>query len=169
MTNWKHWIYSMLCFHTGQWNILGKLCSSCPAQGYAPQNGNGNGKSDPKRQKTFIRTAPMFQKYPHFRSEVVFVLQSLSGDQFFAIPWTIARQAPLSMGFSMQVYWNRCHFFLQGVRIEPRSPALTGRFFTFFTTEPPGKPLRPKEKILKYCFTVYIFVYSRVFFDLPGN
>ena len=159
----------MLCFHTGQWKILGKLCSSCPAQGCAPQNGNGNGKSDPKRHKTFIRTAPMFQKYPHFRSEVVVVLQSLSGDQLFAIPWTIAHQALCPWASPGKYTGIDCHFFLQGVGIEPRSPALTGRFFTFFTTEPPGKPLRPKEKILKYCFIVYMFVYSRVFFDLPGN
>lgn len=39
MINWKHIVYTvMLCFHTGQWKILGKLCSSCPAQGCAPQN-----------------------------------------------------------------------------------------------------------------------------------
>ena len=29
-------------------------------------------------------------------------------------PWTIAYQAPLSMGFSMQEYWS-CHGFLQGI------------------------------------------------------
>ena len=61
MINQKYIVYTvMFCFHTGQWKILGKLCSSCPAQGCVPQNGNGNGKSEPKRQKTFIRTAPMF-------------------------------------------------------------------------------------------------------------
>lgn len=39
MINWKHIVYTvMLCFHTGQWKILGKLCSSCPAQECAPQN-----------------------------------------------------------------------------------------------------------------------------------
>ena len=32
-------------------------------------------------------------------------------------PWTIAHQAPLSMGFSRQEYWNRMghHVFLQGI------------------------------------------------------
>ena len=29
-------------------------------------------------------------------------------------PWTIARQAPLSMGFSRQEYWSGFHFLLQG-------------------------------------------------------
>ena len=27
----------------------------------------------------------------------------------------IARQGPLSMGFSGQEYWNGCHFLLQGI------------------------------------------------------
>ena len=30
-------------------------------------------------------------------------------------PWTVARQAPLSMGFSSQEYWSGCHFILQGI------------------------------------------------------
>ena len=28
-------------------------------------------------------------------------------------PWTVARQAPLFMGFSRQEYWSGCHFLLQ--------------------------------------------------------
>ena len=31
-----------------------------------------------------------------------------------ATPWTLARQAPLSMGFSRQEYGVGCHFLLQG-------------------------------------------------------
>ena len=30
----------------------------------------------------------------------------LQGVQLFATPWTVARQAPLSMGFLKQVYWS---------------------------------------------------------------
>ena len=41
--------------------------------------------------------------------------------------WTVARQAPLSMGFSRQEYWNGLPFFSPGdlpnPGIEPRSPA----------------------------------------------
>ena len=29
-----------------------------------------------------------------------------SHDQLFVTPWTVARQAPLSMGFSRQEYWS---------------------------------------------------------------
>ena len=52
----------------------------------------------------------------------------------FATPWTIARQAPLSMGFSRQEYWNRLPFpppgDLSDTGIElasPASPALAGK------------------------------------------
>ena len=45
-----------------------------------------------------------------------------------ATPWTVAHQAPLSMGFSRQEYWSGlpCPFpwDLPNPGIEPRSPAL---------------------------------------------
>ena len=44
------------------------------------------------------------------------------------IPSTVARQAPLSMGFSRQEYWSGLPFTSPGdlpsPEIEPRSPAL---------------------------------------------
>ena len=56
----------------------------------------------------------------------------------FATLWTIARQAPLSMGFSRQEYWHGCQTLLQGIfldlGIEPKTPALAGRFVTTSTT-----------------------------------
>ena len=62
---------------------------------------------------------------------------------FFATPWTLAHQAPLSMGFSRQEYWNGLLFPSPGdlpdTGIEPVSPALTGRFFI---AEPLEKPPR---------------------------
>ena len=43
-------------------------------------------------------------------------------------PWTVVRQAPLSMGFSRQEYWSRLPFPLPGhlhnPGIEPGSPSL---------------------------------------------
>ena len=55
-------------------------------------------------------------------------------------PWTVACQAPLSMGFSRQEYWSGLTFSSPGdlpdPRLKPASPALVGRFFT---PEPPGK------------------------------
>ena len=57
-------------------------------------------------------------------------------------PWTVAHQAPLSMGFPRQEYWSALPFppppgDLPHPGIQPVSPAFAG---TFFTTEPPGKP-----------------------------
>jgi len=58
---------------------------------------------------------------------------------FFATPWTVACQAPRSMGFSRQEYWSGLPFLslgdLPNSGIEPMSPSLAGRFFT---TELPG-------------------------------
>ena len=58
-------------------------------------------------------------------------------------PWTVACQAPLSMGFTRQEYWNGLPFpspaDLPDPGIKPASPALAGRFFT---REPPGKSLK---------------------------
>ena len=68
-------------------------------------------------------------------------VKSLSHVQLFVTPWTLARQAPLSMGFFRQECWSGLPFPSPGdlpdPGIEPASPALTGGFFT---TEPPGKP-----------------------------
>ena len=36
--------------------------------------------------------------------------QPLSHVQLFATPWTVAHQAPLSMGFPRQVYWGGLPF-----------------------------------------------------------
>ena len=54
-----------------------------------------------------------------------------------ATPWTVARQAPLSMGFFRQEYWGGLPFPAAGdlpdPGIEPESvlsPALAGGFFT---------------------------------------
>jgi len=45
-----------------------------------------------------------------------------------AIPWTVACQAPLSMGFSRQEYWNGLPFpslgDLSDLGIDPSSPTL---------------------------------------------
>ena len=70
--------------------------------------------------------------------------QLFSHVQLFVTLWTVAHQAPLSMGFPRQEYWSGWPFpppgDLPNPGVEPTSPVspvLAGRFFT---TEPPGKP-----------------------------
>ena len=66
------------------------------------------------------------------------VVGHFSRVQLFAILWTVACQAPLSMGFPRQEYWSGLSFLPPGdlpdPGIEPASPALAGRFFTTSTT-----------------------------------
>ena len=55
-------------------------------------------------------------------------IKSLSRVRLFATRWTVAYQAPLSMGFSMQEYWSGLPFpspgDLPNPGIEAGSPAL---------------------------------------------
>ena len=55
-------------------------------------------------------------------------VKSLSRVRLFATPWTVANQAPPSMGFSRQEYWSGLPFPSPGdladPGIEPGSPAL---------------------------------------------
>ena len=62
----------------------------------------------------------------------------------FVTPWTVARQAPLSMGLPRHEYWSGLPFPPPGDRldpgIEPTSPVSSALAEGFFTTEPLGKP-----------------------------
>ena len=40
---------------------------------------------------------------------------SFSHVRLFATPWTVAHQAPLSMGFTKQEHWSGLHALLQGI------------------------------------------------------
>ena len=83
-------------------------------------------------------------------------MKSLSRVRLFATPWTVAYQAPLSMGFSRQECWSGLPFpspgDLPNLGIEPGSPALQA---DALPSEPPGFEGRRlisrirKESILK--------------------
>ena len=66
-------------------------------------------------------------------------VKSLSHVRLFATLWTVAHQAPLSMGFSRQGYWSGLPFPFPGdlpdPGIEPRAPALQA---DALPSEPPG-------------------------------
>ena len=67
-------------------------------------------------------------------------VKSLSHVRLSAAPWTVALQAPPSMGFSRHEYWSGLPFPSPGdlpdPGIEPRSPTLQA---DALTSEPPGK------------------------------
>ena len=73
------------------------------------------------------------------------MLSHFSHVQLFAAPWTVARKAPLSMGFSRQEYWSVLLCPPPGDLPDPEikpgslmSPALAGRFFTISITQVPS-------------------------------
>ena len=76
--------------------------------------------------------------------------QSLSCVWFFATPWTVACQVPLSVEFSRKEYWSRLPLpppgDLSDPGIKPKSlvpPALAGGFFTTSVTwEAQIKPIK---------------------------
>ena len=68
-------------------------------------------------------------------------VQLFSHVWLFVTPWTVAHQAPLSVGFSRQEYWSVLPFSSTGdlldPGIEPRLPTL---HVDCLPSEPPGKP-----------------------------
>ena len=71
-------------------------------------------------------------------------VQSLSRVQLFATLWTVAHQAPLSIGFSRQEYWSGLPCpppgDLPNPEMEPESPKSLALTDGFFTTVPPQQP-----------------------------
>ena len=92
-----------------------------------------------------------------------------------AMLWTVACQAPLSVGFSRQEYWNWLPYPLPGDLFDPRieleslqSPALAGEFFTtsitweallciLYLLNTPGiAPMSPSILIWSNFFVLYL-------------
>ena len=82
-------------------------------------------------------------------------LKSLSHVRLFSTPWTVAYQAPPSMGFSRQEYWSGLPFPSPGdlpdSGIIHGSPALQA---DSLPSEPPGKPWHILQRIGFGCKTV---------------
>ena len=72
-------------------------------------------------------------------------VQLLSRVLLFVIPWTVARQAPPSMGFPGQEYWSGLPFPFPGdlpdLRVETASLVSALLVGGFFPTVPPEMPI----------------------------
>ena len=81
------------------------------------------------------------------RASVCIPVQSLNCVGLFTTPRTVARRAPLSMGFSRQEYWSGLPFPTPGAppfsEMKPASPALASGFL------PPEPPTRLKLRTLR--------------------
>ena len=75
-------------------------------------------------------------------------VKSLSHVRLFATPWSVAHQAPLSMGFPRQEYWGGLPFpsqwDLPNPRIKPKSPALQA---DSLPSEVPEKPINANNEV----------------------
>ena len=80
------------------------------------------------------------------------MLESESEVQLFVSPWTVAYQAPPSMGFSRQEYWSGLPFpspgDLPNPGIKPGSPALQA---DALPSDPPGKLVLEANIDLRQC------------------
>ena len=80
--------------------------------------------------------------------------------QFFKTLWTVARQAPLSMGFYRQEYWSRFLFPSPGDLCDPgikaRSPALQVDYLPFKPPWNPKEGIQRAKTQVKICLTSLI-------------
>ena len=87
-------------------------------------------------------------------------VKSLSHVRLFATPWTVAYQAPPSMGFSRQEYWSGLPFPSPGdlpdPGIKPGSPSLQA---DTLLSEPPGKPFPMTDAWTKKLWYIYTMEY----------
>ena len=97
--------------------------------------------------------------------------ESASSIWLSATLWAAARQAFLPMGFSRQEYWSGLPLpppgFLPGPGVEPRSPALAGRFFTVWAT----REARPLWSLSERHFGLSggVFLGPRRFTSVPAH
>ena len=99
-----HWAPSALHAHFRGWNPSWLLSSS-------------SSHVSPSHRFYF----PIPQQSCSFLIVHAFVLNWFSRVRLFVTPWTVARQAPLSLGFSRQEHWSGCHFLLQGIFLTQES------------------------------------------------
>ena len=95
---------------------------------------------------------------------------ALSHVQLFVTLWTVAHQAPLSMGFSRRKYWRGLHALLQGIFLTQGSNphllclALAGEFFTTSATweaQVPVEYVLPKQTVSRIIWASIFFFFQR--------
>ena len=122
-------LLSMRFSRQGYWSGL-----PFPSPGIFPTQGSNPGLLHCRQ----ILYCLSHQGSPYY--EMCVCVKSLSHVRLFATLWTVARQAPLFMGFSRQEYWSGLPFPSPGNHpnpgIKPGSPALQANSLL---SEPPGK------------------------------
>ena len=96
------------------------------------------------------------------------MLKHFSRVQFFVIPWAIACQATLSMGFFRQEYWSGLPCPPPGDPLkpgnEPMSPESPALQVDSLPIEPPGKPLSILSHVKYLCKFCILLHYKVEYF-----
>ena len=103
----KHWFWSSVHFSS---NFF--LTGLCGMQDLSSQTSN---RTHAPSVETPSPNHWNTREFPQLSFEAVFMLSCFSRVRLFVTPWTVAYQAPLSMGFSRQEYWSGLPFLLQGI------------------------------------------------------
>ena len=108
---------------TGCWSVFTGVCVKCSGS----------------RERALAN--PLSRRLRMISSDGVCMVSHFNPVWFFATPWTVACQAPLSMGFCRPEYWSRLPFpppgDLPNPEIKPTSltsPALANGLFTTSAT-----------------------------------
>ena len=90
------------------------------------------------------------------------MLSPISCVRHFEALWTVARQAPLSMDFSRQEYWNgTCLLHCQVGFLPPAPP---GKPMHVKSLQSCGKPMRERERV---CVCVCVHTYIPSLLSIP--
>ena len=101
---------------------------------------------------------------------LLLLLSHFSHVQLCVTLWTVAHQAPLSMGFSRQEYWNGLPCCPSGdfpnPETEPTSPASPALQADSLPTELHGKPrirVSVNTHIICMCVCIYIYTHTHTY------
>ena len=108
-------------------------------------------------------------KLPQHFSLALCTLSCFSRVRLFATLWTVAHQAPLSMGFSRQEYWSGFANSSSRGSSPPRDQShICSTYCTeggFFTAEPPGK--FPVTVFVLKCILYVVSINTLTFSSFP--
>ena len=91
-----------------------------------------------------------------FIERLLLFSRSVMSDSFATL-WTVAHQAPLSMEFSRQEYWNGLPLPLPGDLPDPGIKPVSCLAGKFFATEPPGKTLLRDNYFKSFLYKILIW------------
>ena len=95
------------------------------------------------------------------------MLSSFSHVQLCATLWTVAHQAPLSMGFSRQEYWSGLPFPAPGDLPNPEIKPVSLVFFYLLHWEEDSLPLEISQKMVTIDKRLMIQFKQKVSKDIP--